>query len=174
MDMARDKPLIVLFLCTGNSARSIMAEALLNRRGQDHFRAFSAGSHPKDAVNPYAIAALQKAGLATEGLRPKSWDEFAGAGAPTLDFVFTLCDAAAGETCPHWPGQPMTAHWGLPDPAAVTGNEATKHLAFNETLRMLGNRIGIFTALPLCSLDRLSLQNSLDAIGKSLPTKESA
>lgn len=174
MDMARDKPLIVLFLCTGNSARSIMAEALLNRRGQGHFQAFSAGSHPKDEVNPYAIAALQKAGVATEGLRPKSWDEFAGADAPTLDFVFTLCDAAAGETCPHWPGQPMTAHWGLPDPAAVTGNEATKHLAFNDTLRMLGNRIGIFTALPLRSLDRLSLQNSLDAIGKSLPSKESA
>ena len=173
-EMDKEKPFTVLFLCTGNSARSIMAEALLNRRGQGRFLSFSAGSHPKGEVNPYAIAALQKAGLATEGLRSKSWDEFAGAGAPALDFVFTLCDAAAGETCPHWPGQPMTAHWGLPDPAAVTGNEATKHLAFSDTLRMLGNRIGIFTALPLRSLDRLSLQNRLDSIGKTVPSTEPA
>lgn len=164
----------VLFLCTGNSARSIMAEAILNRRGQDHFQAFSAGSHPKGEIHPNAIAALQKAGLSTQGLRSKSWDEFSGPDAPALDFVFTLCDDAAGEACPHWPGQPMTAHWGLPDPAAVTGSEAIKHLAFADAFRMLDNRIGIFTALPLKNLDRLSLQNRLDAIGKSVPSKASA
>jgi protein-tyrosine-phosphatase len=170
----KEKPFTVLFLCTGNSARSIMAEAILNQRSHGHFQAFSAGSQPKREVNPYAIATLEKAGLATQGLRAKSWDEFAQPGAPTLDFVFTLCDDAAGEACPHWPGQPMTAHWGLPDPAAVTGNEAIKNLAFADALRMLGNRIGIFTALPLRSLDRLSLQNRLDAIGKTVPSKESA
>ncbi|MHB8883746.1 MAG: arsenate reductase ArsC [Methylovirgula sp.] len=174
MPIAKEKPFTVLFLCTGNSARSIMAEAILNQRSHGHFQAFSAGSQPKGEVNPYAVATLEKAGLPTQGLRSKSWDEFAQPGAPTLDFVFTLCDDAAGEACPHWPGQPMTAHWGLPDPAAVTGNEATKNLAFADTLRMLGNRIGIFTALPLRSLDRLSLQNRLDAIGKTVPSKESA
>lgn len=168
------EPFNVLFLCTGNSARSIMAEAILNRLGQGQFRAFSAGSYPKDEVNPYALTALEKAGFSTEGLRSKSWDEFAGAGAPPLDFVFTLCDAAAGETCPHWPGQPMTAHWGLPDPAAVEGNEAVKQLAFIDTLRMLGNRIGVFIALPLRSLDGISLQNRLDAIGATVPSTEPA
>ena len=173
-DMVSERPFNVLFLCTGNSARSILAEAILNRRGQGHFRGFSAGSHPKGEINPYAIAALEKAGFAPQGLRSKSWDEFAGPDAPTLDFVFTLCDDAAGESCPHWPGQPMTAHWGLPDPAAVTGNEAVKHLAFADTFRMLDNRIGIFTALPLKNLDRLSLQNRLEAIGKTVPNKESA
>lgn len=176
MDTSMDKakPFNVLFLCTGNSARSILAEAILNRRGQRHFRGFSAGSHPKGEINPYAIAALEKAGFAPQGLRSKSWDEFAGPDAPALDFVFTLCDDAAGESCPHWAGQPMTAHWGLPDPAAVTGNEAVKHLAFADTFRMLDNRIGIFTALPLKNLDRLSLQNRLEAIGKTVPNKESA
>ncbi len=172
--MDAEKPFNVLFLCTGNSARSIMAEAILSRLGHRTFRAFSAGSHPKGEVNPYALAALHKAGVATDGLRSKSWDEFSGAGAPALDFVFTLCDDAAGETCPHWPGQPMTAHWGLPDPAAVEGSEAIKHLAFADTLRMLSNRIGIFTALPLRSLDRLSLQNRLDTIGKTMPTQDNA
>jgi arsenate reductase len=168
------KPFNVLFLCTGNSARSIMAEAILNRLGRGQFHAYSAGSHPKGEVNPYALTALESAGFSTKELRSKSWDEFAGADAPALDFVFTLCDAAAGETCPHWPGQPITAHWGLPDPAAVTGNEATKHLAFTDTLRMLANRIGIFTALPLRSLDPLSLQNRLDTIGKTMPSTEPA
>ncbi len=168
------KPFNVLFLCTGNSARSLMAEAILNRLGQGQFRAFSAGSHPKGEVNPYALTALEKAGFSTEGLRSKSWDEYAGSGAPALDFVFTLCDSAAGETCPHWQGQPMTAHWGLPDPAGVSGSEATKHLAFTDTLRMLGNRVGIFTALPLHSLDLLSLQNRLDTIGKTVPSTEPA
>ncbi len=172
--MDAEKPFNVLFLCTGNSARSIMAEAILNRLGRGHFCAFSAGSHPKGEINPYAIAALHKAGFLTDGLRSKSWDEFAGPDAPPLDFVFTLCDDAAGEACPHWPGQPMTAHWGLPDPAAAEGNEAVKHLAFADAFRMLNNRIGIFTALPFRSLDRLSLQNRLDAIGKTMPSKEPA
>ncbi len=172
--MDAQKSFTVLFLCTGNSARSIMAEAILNWLGQGRFHAFSAGSHPKGEINPYALAALQKAGVAADGLRSKSWDEFSGSGAPPLDFVFTLCDNAAGEACPHWPGQPMTAHWGLPDPAAVEGSEAIKHLAFADAFRMLNNRIGIFTALPLASLDRLSLQNRLDAIGKIMPSKEPA
>ncbi len=172
--MGLEKRLNVLFLCTGNSARSIIAEALLSRLGEGKFNAFSAGSHPKGQINPYALAALRKSGYATEGFRSKSWDEFSRPGAPPLDFVFTLCDDAAAEECPYWPGQPMTAQWGLPDPAAVEGSEALKHLAFADTFRMLANRISIFCALPLKSLDKLSLQRRLDDIGKAMPEKDRA
>jgi arsenate reductase len=157
----------VLFLCTGNSARSILAEAVLNRLGAGRFRAFSAGSFPKGEVHPYAMQLLQRQNYATAQLRSKSWNEFAGPGAEPLDFVFTVCDNAAGEVCPLWPGQPMTAHWGLPDPAAVQGNEAQRRLAFADTLRMLHNRIGIFVSLPLESLDKLSLQQRLREIGRA-------
>ena len=162
-----DKIYNVLFICTGNSARSILAEAILNREGRGRFRAFSAGSHPKGAVHPYAIDLLKRSNHPVDGLRSKSWDEFAAPGAPALDFAFTVCDNAAGEVCPIWPGQPMTAHWGLPDPAAATGTEAQRRLAFAETYRMLANRIGVFVNLPLGSLDRLSLQRRLDSIGKA-------
>jgi arsenate reductase (thioredoxin) len=160
-------PLNVLFLCTGNSARSIMAEVLLNRAGQGKFRAFSAGSRPKGEVHPYALDLLRRMNFDVSGLRSKSWSEFAKPDAPKLDFVFTVCDNAAAETCPVWPGQPMTAHWGVPDPAAATGKEAEVRLAFADALRMLSNRINIFVSLPLRSLDQLSLQRQLDAIGKS-------
>jgi len=163
------RPYNVLFLCTGNSARSIIAEALINQLGKGRFRGFSAGSHPKGAVNPIALQLLEKMNLPTEGLRSKSWDEFAAPGAPPLDFVFTVCDNAAGETCPYWPGQPLTAHWGVPDPAAVEGSETDKWLAFRDTFRMLDNRIKIFTSLPLASFDRMKLQERLDAIGRSRP-----
>jgi arsenate reductase len=158
----------VLFLCTGNSARSILAECILNREGKGRFRAFSAGSHPKGQVHPFAIELLKKLNHPTAGLRSKSWDEFAAPDAPHLDFVFTVCDNAANEVCPIWPGQPMTAHWGVPDPAAAEGTEAERHLAFADTYRMLLNRISIFTSLPMRSLDRLSLQKRLDEIGRSL------
>jgi arsenate reductase (thioredoxin) len=157
----------VLFLCTGNSARSIMAEAILNRAGLGRFRAFSAGSHPKGRVHPYALDLLQKLHFDLSGLHSKSWTEFAVAGAPNLDFVFTVCDNAASEACPVWPGQPMTAHWGVPDPAEVTGKEAEIRLAFADTFRMLSNRINVFVSLPMRSLDALSLQKQLDAIGKT-------
>jgi arsenate reductase (thioredoxin) len=160
-------PFNVLFLCTGNSARSIMAEVLLNRAGQGKFRAFSAGSQPKGKVHPYALDLLRRLNFDVSGLRSKSWKEFSGPDAPKLDFVFTVCDNAAAETCPVWPGQPMTAHWGVPDPAAATGNEAEVRLAFAGSLRMLSNRINILTALPIRSLDALSLQRQLDAIGKT-------
>ena len=156
----------VLFLCTGNSARSIMAEAILNRAGLGRFRAFSAGSHPKGRIHPYARDLLQKLHFDLSGLHSKSWTEFAAVGAPNLDFVFTVCDNAASEACPVWPGQPMTAHWGVPDPAEATGNEAEIRLAFADTFRMLSNRINIFVSLPMRSLDALSLQKQLDAIGK--------
>jgi arsenate reductase (thioredoxin) len=159
-------PYNVLFLCTGNSARSIMAEAILNRDGRGHFRAFSAGSQPKGRVHPYALDLLRKLKYDVSGLRSKSWKEFSGPDAPKLDFVFTVCDNAAQETCPVWPGQPMTAHWGVPDPAAATGTEAEVRLAFADALRMLTNRINIFVSLPLRSLDELTLQRQLDAIGK--------
>ena len=159
----------VLFLCTGNSARSVLAESILNREGKGRFRAFSAGSHPKGQVHPFAIDLLKKMNHPTAGLRSKSWDEFAEPGAPQLDFVFTVCDNAANEVCPIWPGQPMTAHWGLPDPAAAEGTDAEKHLAFADAYRMLLNRISIFTSLPMRSLDRLSLQKRLDEIGRSFP-----
>jgi len=159
----------VLFLCTGNSARSIMAEAILNRVGAGKFRAFSAGSHPKGQIHPYALQLLKNLNHDTTQLRSKDWNEFAGADAPGMNFVFTLCDDAAHEACPVWPGQPMTAHWGLPDPAAVEGTEAEKHLAFADTYRMLNNRISIFISLPMKSLDRLALQKRLDEIGHELP-----
>jgi arsenate reductase (thioredoxin) len=157
----------VLFICTGNSARSIIAEAVLNRSGQGRFRAFSAGSQPKGQVHPYAIDLLKRLHYDVSVLRSKSWLEFSGPNAPKLDFAFTLCDSAAAETCPVWPGQPMTAHWGLPDPAAATGTEAEIRLAFADTLRMLTNRINIFVSLPIKSLDLLTLQKQLDAIGKT-------
>ncbi len=159
----------VLFLCTGNSARSIMAEAILNREGRGHFKAYSAGSYPKGKVHPYAIELLRNLNFPTEGFRSKSWDEFAEPGAPELDFVFTVCDDAAKEVCPVWPGQPMTAHWGVPDPAKIEGSEAVKREGFAEAFRMLFNRISVFVSLPLASIDRLSLQKRLDQIGKSQP-----
>jgi arsenate reductase (thioredoxin) len=162
-----DRVYNVLFLCTGNSARSILAEAILNRRGKGRFNAFSAGSHPKGAVHPLALALLERKGLTTEGLRSKAWDEFARPGAPKLNFVFTVCDNAAGEVCPIWPGQPMTAHWGQPDPAAVEGTDLDKTNAFREAFRMLERRIEMFTSLPIASLDQLSLGNKVREIGKS-------
>ena len=155
----------VLFLCTGNSARSILAERILERWGNRHFRGFSAGSHPKGAVHPLAIEILKRHNYPTEGLRSKDWAEFAQPDAPVMDFVFTVCDQAAGEVCPVWPGQPMTAHWGLPDPAAVEGDEVARLMAFRAAFRELENRIKIFTALPLASLDRMKLQRELDRIG---------
>ena len=161
-----DRPYNVLFLCTGNSARSILAEAILNKVGAGKFRAFSAGSQPKGQVNPHTLALLSSLGYETEGVRSKSWSEFARPGAPALDFVFTVCDNAAGETCPIWPGQPMTAHWGVPDPAEATGSEAQVALAFKDAYRMLNQRIAVFTALPIRSLDALSLQQRLTDIGR--------
>ena len=163
-------PFNVLFLCTGNSARSILAESIMNRVGAGKFKAYSAGSMPAGKVNPYAITLLQKLNYPTDQLRSKPWDEFAALNspeAPELDFVFTVCDNAAGEVCPIWPGQPMSAHWGLPDPAAVEGSEAEKTLAFADAYRMLNNRISIFVNLPITSLDSLSLQKRLDDIGKT-------
>jgi protein-tyrosine-phosphatase len=161
-----DRVYNVLFLCTGNSARSILAEAIMNRDGQGRFRGFSAGSHPKGAVHPMALDLLKTLHHPTSDLHSKSWDEFADEHAPQMDFVFTVCDNAASEVCPIWPGQPMSAHWGLPDPAAATGAEAEQRLAFADTYRMLRNRIAIFTALPMASLDRLSLQQRLGEIGR--------
>jgi arsenate reductase len=156
----------VLFLCTGNSARSILAEAILNEVGKGRFRAFSAGSHPKGDVSPYALEQLRRARLSTEGLRSKSWDEFARVGAPRLDFVFTVCDQAAGEACPVWPGQPMTAHWGVPDPAAVQGDPEAIRRAFFVAYDVLFRRISLFTVLRFESLERLALQRRLDEIGE--------
>jgi len=158
----------VLFLCTGNSARSIMAEAILNRDGKDRFRAYSAGSQPAGRVRPEALDLLKKLNFKTDDFRSKDWSEFAGPGAPEMDFVFTVCDNAAKETCPVWPGQPMSAHWGLPDPAAVEGNETERRLAFSDAFRMLNNRISIFMNLPMASLDKLSLQKKLDEIGRTV------
>ena len=157
----------VLFLCTGNSARSILAEAILNKAGRGRFVAYSAGSHPNGRVNLHALELLARLGFETGGFRSKAWDEFAAPGAPALDFVFTVCDNAAGEVCPVWPGQPMTAHWGMPDPAAVEGTDLEKATAFRETFRGLERRINLFTALPIRSLDRLSLTNKIREIGKS-------
>ncbi|MFG1420470.1 arsenate reductase ArsC [Roseixanthobacter liquoris] len=165
--MSEERLFNVLFLCTGNSARSIMGECILNRLGLDRFKAYSAGSHPKGAVHPETLKLLTGLHYDVSGLRSKSWTEFAQPGAPALDFVFTVCDDAAQETCPVWPGQPMTAHWGIPDPAAVTGSPAEIALAFADAYRMLNNRISIFIALPFRSLDRLALQKRLDAIGKA-------
>ncbi len=155
----------VLFLCTGNSARSILAEAILNRKGEGRFRAYSAGSHPKGEVNPFAIELLRRNGFAVGDLRSKNWDEFAATDAPRLDFVFTVCDSAAGEACPVWPGQPMTAHWGIGDPAAVEGTDEQKRRAFFEAYVRLDRRICQFASLPLAKLDRLSILAELRKIG---------
>lgn len=162
---AADRVYNVLFLCTGNSARSVMGEVLLNELGQGRFRAYSAGSTPKGQIHPMTLSVLAEAGLPTEGLRSKSWDEFAEPGAPQLDFVFTVCDNAAGETCPLWPGQPMTAHWGIEDPAAVAGPEFKQRAAFADALRFMRNRITAFANLPLESIDRMALGTKLKAIG---------
>jgi protein-tyrosine-phosphatase len=164
--MSSDSPYNVLFLCTHNSARSVIAECIMNRLGQGRFKGYSAGSQPSGEVNPYALELLKRLNYDTSTLRSKSWNEFAAPDAPKLDFVFTVCDNAANETCPYWPGQPMTAHWGLPDPSQVTGTEAERRLAFADTHRMLHQRISIFTNLPLTSLDKLSLQSQLDQIGR--------
>ncbi len=161
-----DKKYNVLFLCTGNSARSIMAESILRREGGDRFNVFSAGSHPKGSVNPLAIKVLDSFGYPTDGMRSKPWSEFAGEGAPNLDFVFTVCDSAAGEICPVWPGQPMTAHWGIEDAAAVEGTEIEKERAFVLAFRYLRNRITIFNAIPIKKLDRLALSAKLREIGE--------
>ncbi|HEY2135898.1 MAG TPA: arsenate reductase ArsC [Xanthobacteraceae bacterium] len=161
-----DRPFNVLFLCTGNSARSILAEAILNKTGAGNFRAHSAGSQPKGNVHPETTRLLRELGYDVAGLRSKSWSEFARPGAVALDFVFTVCDSAAAETCPVWPGQPMTAHWGVPDPAAATGTPAEVALAFRDAYRMLHQRITVFTALPLRALDQLTLQNKLRDIGR--------
>lgn len=160
-----DRRYTVLFLCTGNSARSIMAECLLNRSGRGRFTAHSAGSHPTGEVHPFALDLLKSRNFDVSELRSKGWEEFTGKLAPTLDFVFTVCDNAAGEACPVWPGQPMTAHWGVPDPAAADGAEAERRYAFADVMRMLGHRIDIFCNLPIAQLDRLTLQSRLDDIG---------
>ena len=160
------RPLNVLFLCTGNSARSIMAESILRQAGAGRFNAYSAGSQPAGKVNPFALELLRTSRMPTEGLESKSWEHFAGPDAPPLDFVFTVCDNAAGEVCPVWPGQPMTAHWGVPDPAAVEGSDDVKRKAFSDVCHLLLNRIRIFTSLPLDKLDRLSLQAKLRDIGR--------
>jgi arsenate reductase (thioredoxin) len=167
MTAAARAPYNVLFLCTGNSARSILAEAILNRIGGDKFRAWSAGSYPKGQVNPQALTLLGGMGHDLAGLRSKSWDEFAAPGAPALDFVITVCDDAAGEVCPVWPGHPVTAHWGMPDPAAVEGPPSAVALAFAETYRVLNNRIGLFASLPIAGLDKLSLLRRLGDIGRT-------
>ncbi len=160
------RPLNVLFLCTHNSARSVLAEVLLSKMGQGRFNAYSAGSHPSGRINPFAFELLERNRLPTEGLRSKSWDEFARPGAPSLDFVFTVCDQAAGEVCPIWPGQPMTAHWGIEDPAAVQGTDEEKRKAFFKAHNQLQNRLSIFVSLPLEKLDRLALKSKLDEIGR--------
>jgi arsenate reductase len=162
-------PFNVLFLCTGNSARSIIAESLLNHWGQGRFRGYSAGSFPKGTVHPRALELLNALDLPVHGLRSKSWNDFAATGAPVVDFVFTVCDQAAGEVCPVWPGQPITAHWGLPDPAAVKGSEIEQRQAFRETLHVLESRIKPLVALPMASLDRMSLKRQVEAIGRLRP-----
>ncbi len=164
--MTEDRTYNVLFICTGNSARSIMAEAILNREGRGRFRAFSAGSHPKGAVNPHAASLLERLDYDVGGFRSKAWDEFAAPGAPEMDFIFTVCDDAAGEACPVWPGHPATAHWGVPDPAAVNGSPVEVELAFDDAYRMLSTRIGIFVNLPMEKLDRAALHQRLHQIGK--------
>jgi ArsR family transcriptional regulator, arsenate/arsenite/antimonite-responsive transcriptional repressor / arsenate reductase (thioredoxin) len=162
----------VLFLCTGNSARSLIGEAILNTEGRGRFRAFSAGSAPKEEPHPYTLELLQRLRHDTVSLRSKSWDEFAGPDAPSMDFVFTVCDQAAAEACPVWPGQPMTAHWGIPDPAAATGSEAERRFAFLEAYRMLSTRISLFLSLPVASLDKLALQRRLDHIGRATDRRD--
>jgi arsenate reductase len=161
------KPYNILILCTGNSARSILGEALFNTMSAGRFQAFSAGSHPSGKVNPFAIEQVKALGYPTESLRSKSWDEFAQPGAPEMDFVVTVCDNAAGEACPIWPGHPMTAHWGFPDPAAVEGTEGEKRAAFAQTLRQIRHRVQLFLSLPLESLDRMAIENKMRAIGQN-------
>jgi len=165
--MTQQRAYNVLFLCTHNSARSIIAECVMNRLGAGRFKGLSAGSQPSGRVHPFALEMLAGLNYDTSALRSKAWDEFAAPGSPPLDFVFTVCDNAAGEVCPVWPGQPMTAHWGLPDPSAATGTEAERRYAFADTHRMLAQRISIFVNLPLASLDKLALKQRLDEIGKS-------
>lgn len=161
------KPYNVLFLCTGNSARSIFAEALVNQWGRGKFRGFSAGSHPRGEIHPIALQLLERMKLPNAGLRSKSWDEFARPGALHMDFVFTVCDRAAGEVCPAWPGQPMTAHWGVEDPAAIEGTEADQWVAFRQAFKILDTRIKLFTSLSIAALDRIRLQHRIDEIGKA-------
>jgi protein-tyrosine-phosphatase len=161
------EPFDILFLCTGNSARSILAEAIMNRIGEGKFRAYSAGSMPKGAVNPHALHLLESLRYPTEGLRSKSWDEFEQPDAPEFDFIVTVCDNAAGEVCPIWPGKPIRSHWGIPDPAAVEGSDAEIGLAFAEAFRLLSNRIRVFTSLPLHKLDGLSIRREMDEIGRA-------
>jgi protein-tyrosine-phosphatase len=173
-DAQPDRPYNVLFLCTGNSARSILAEAILNKIGKDKFAAYSAGSQPKGAVHPQALGLLERLGYSTNGLRSKSWEEFSTPGAPVLDFVFTVCDNAANEVCPVWPGQPMTAHWGVPDPAAAQGTQAEIAAAFRDAYLMLQRRIELFANLPVRSLDRMSLKKKLDEIGRTADAKAQA
>jgi arsenate reductase len=172
--MSTQRTYNVLFLCTGNSARSILAESLLNHWGQGEFRAFSAGSLPKGAVHPMAVGLLKRMNLPTENLRSKSWDEFAAPGAPPVDLIFTVCDNAAGEVCPIWPGNPMTAHWGIEDPAAIEGSDAEKEFAFRKTLRELETRIKLLTSLSIDSLDRMTLQAKLREIGETSIATEPA
>jgi arsenate reductase len=164
----------VLFLCTGNSARSILGESIVNQLGQGRFRGFSAGSQPRGAVHPYSLDLLSSLHFPVDGLGSKSWDVFAAAGAPQMDFIFTVCDAAAGEACPVWPGHPMTAHWGVPDPAAAQGSEIERRAAFRQAFVALENRIKIFLSLPLATLDRMTLQARLDAIGRQPPAASAA
>jgi arsenate reductase (thioredoxin) len=168
--MSAERTYNVLFLCTGNSARSILAESLLNRWGKGQFQAFSAGSFPKGQIHPLVIDLLKHMNLPSEGFRSKSWDEFAAPGAPPIDFIFTVCDNAAGEVCPIWPGRPMTAHWGIADPAVVEGSDAEKAFAFRKALKELETRIKLFTALPIASLDQLALREKLRAIGQQPTT----
>jgi len=167
--MTDDKIYNALFLCTGNSARSIMAECVLNREGMGRFRAFSAGSHPRGSINPHVLDLLAKLNYKTDDLRSKDWNEFAQDGAPDLNFAFTVCDQAAGEVCPVWPGQPMTAHWGFPDPDKFEGSEAETRAFVGDVFRMINNRISIFVNLPIASLDKLTLQKRLDEIGRKTP-----
>lgn len=161
-----DRTYNILFLCTGNSARSILAESILNKEGGGRFHAYSAGSQPKGEVHPFSIELLRSLGHNTSGLRSKNWEEFTRPGAPEIDFIFTVCDNAAGETCPIWPGKPMTAHWGIPDPAAAEGTDAEKHLAFADAYRMLKKRIELFASLPLDAIDQMTLKAKLAAIGR--------
>lgn len=172
--MSAEKTYNVLFLCTGNSARSIMAECILNRLGVGPFKAYSAGSHPRGAIHPYVLELLRHQNYPVGELRSKDWSEFAEPGAPDMNFVFTVCDTAANEVCPVWPGQPMTAHWPIPDPVSADGTEAEKRLAFADAFRMLNSRISIFANLPIRSLDKLTLQKRLDDIGKDRAESETA
>ncbi len=162
-----DRPYNVLFLCTGNTARSVLAEGILRKDGAGRFNAYSAGSQPKGVVNPFALRVLGAHGYPVEGFRSKSWDEFSGPDAPKMDFVFTVCDSAAGEACPFWPGQPMTAHWGIEDPAAVEGSDVEKERAFEQAFRYMKNRIGLFVALPMATIDAMTLQATLKEIGRA-------